>query len=249
MRAVLSTARADIYRSVGERPRPRRLSCRSILSTSTVAIARRSRSHIRVGAAAPDQSEQGDGLVTGDGSAVQAQAPTSVLTLIENLSDADIAATPELIPLRDAVIRARETTEELAAKREALEAEAQSVAELAVMEESKLRELEARFVGVEKEMDALLVEEAALKQMVAAVQERLKSQAESPDELEEIEQIDSISSDLDALATLSEELGLDPFTSFASVDGEESGSVATMEDLLWLKTEQLMKGMARQEQI
>ena len=249
MRAVLSTARADIYRSVGERPRPRRLSCRSILSTSTVAIARRSRSHIRVGAAAPDQSEQGDGLVTGDGSAVQAQAPASVLTLIENLSDADIAATPELIPLRDAVIRARETTEELAAKREALEAEAQSVAELAVMEESKLRELEARFVGVEKEMDALLVEEAALKQMVAAVQERLKSQAESPDELEEIEQMDSISSDLDALATLSEELGLDPFTSVASVDGEESGSVATMEDLLWLKSDQLMKVKARQAEI
>jgi len=251
MRAILSTARADFRScpSVGERPRPRRLSCRSILSTSTVAIASRSRSHIRVGAAAPDQSEQGDGLVPGDGSAVQAQAPTSVLTLIENLSDADIAATPELIPLRDAVIRARETTEELAAKREALEAEAQSVAELAVMEESKLRELEARFVGVEKEMDALLVEEAALKQMVAAVQERLKSQAQSPDELEEIEQMDSISSDLDALATLSEELGLDPFTSFASVDGEESGSVATMEDLLWLKSDQLMKVKARQAEI
>jgi len=251
MRAILSTARADFRScpSVGERPRPRRLSCRSILSTSTVAIASRSRSHIRVGAAAPDQSEQGDGLVPGDGSAVQAQAPTSVLTLIENLSDADIAATPELIPLRDAVIRARETTEELAAKREALEAEAQSVAELAVMEESKLRELEARFVGVEKEMDALLVEEAALKQMVAAVQERLKSQAQSPDELEEIEQMDSISSDLDALATLSEELGLDPFTSLASVDGEESGSVATMEDLLWLKSDQLMKVKARQAEI
>ena len=110
----------------------------------------------KVGAPADGEEESSSGGAT-EGAATPTEA--AVISFIEKLSDTDMAETPELIPLRDAVVRARQTTEELAAKREALEAEAQSVAELAVMEESKLRELESQFEEVEAEMVRLLEEE------------------------------------------------------------------------------------------
>ena len=217
---------------------------------AAVLSARRSLVARSQAVAAGDKVPEEEGPVSSDaGKDATTSTEAAVISFIENLSDSDMAETPELIPLRDAVIRARQTTEELAAKREALEAEAQSVAELAVMEESKLRELEARFAEVEVEMGKLLEEEAALKQMIEAVQERLKStSAQDVDEGEDIDLSDSssLAADLNAMATLSEELGLD---SVDEEDGSDKAPVSSMEDLLWAKSDQLEKVKERQAEI
>ena len=211
---------------------------RSTIVRSQVAAA---------GESAPDEDSASSGAVT-EGASTPTEA--AVISFIEKLSDTDMAETPELVPLRDAVVRARQTTEELAAKREALEAEAQTVAELAVMEESKLRELEARFGEVEAEMGRLLEEEEALRRVIEAVQERIKSSSlqDGSEEDNEVDLSDAstLAADLDAMATLSVELGLEVAD---EEDGPTTTPMSTMEDLLRAKSDQLQDVKRRQADI
>jgi monovalent cation:proton antiporter-2 (CPA2) family protein len=200
----------------------------------------------KVAAPADGEEESSSGGAT-EGAATPTEA--AVISFIEKLSDTDMAETPELIPLRDAVVRARQTTEELAAKREALEAEAQSVAELAVMEESKLRELESQFEEVEAEMVRLLEEEEALKRVIEAVQERVKSsspQGEGEEEEVDLSDLGSLAADLDAVATLSVELGLEVED---EEDGPTTAPVSSMMDFLRAKSDQLQSVKSMQAEV
>eukprot|EP00889_Picochlorum_renovo_P005657 jgi/Picre1/32687/NNA_008032.t1 len=74
------------------------------------------------------------------------------ITMIEQLDEEDMSENPELRPLKEAVQRAHQRREEATGIREALEAEAQEVAQLAVNAESHLKDIQKLLEELQEEL-------------------------------------------------------------------------------------------------
>ncbi|KAI8114011.1 hypothetical protein M9434_002137 [Picochlorum sp. BPE23] len=147
------------------------------------------------------------------------------ITMIEQIDEEDMSENPELRPLKEAVQRAHERREEATGIREALEAEAQEVAQLAVNAESHLKDIQKRLEELQEELALQEEKNVALRHVVATVKEQLKEDNDNAVQKEEDPMIetqeDGSRSDV-----------LDELT-------EEDSSTKSLEDLLWEKTEEL----------
>ena len=148
------------------------------------------------------------------------------ITMIEQLDEEDMSENPELRPLKEAVQRAHQRREEATGIREALEAEAQEVAQLAVNAESHLKDIQKRLEELQEELSLQEEKNVALRHVVATVKEQLQEDSDSAIQKEE-----------DPMVIENQEEGsksdiLDELT-------EEDSSTKSLEDLLWEKSEDL----------
>lgn len=153
-------------------------------------------------------------------------------SMIERLEDADLSDNPELMPLKDAVQRAQQRRDEAAGIREALEAEAQEVAQLAVNAESHYKDIKKKFEEFQAELMQLAEKKESLTTIVSSIQQRLDEDSQNAKAAEEDPVVlDSTQQNNASLMTISEEMGWE----------FEEVTDASLEDLLWEKTESLNK--------
>lgn len=157
---------------------------------------------------------------------------SSQSSMIERLEDADLSENPELMPLKDAVQRAQQRREEAAGIREALEAEAQEVAQLAVNAESHYKDIKKKYEEAQVELAQVLEKKESLVTIVESIKQRLDEDNQNVNVAEEDPVVlDSTQQNNTSLMTISEEMGWEL---------EDVGDIS-LEDLLWEKTESLTK--------
>ena len=157
---------------------------------------------------------------------------SSQSSMIERLEDADLSENPELMPLKDAVQRAQQRREEAAGIREALEAEAQEVAQLAVNAESHYKDIKKKYEDAQVEAAQVLEKKESLVIIVESIKQRLDEDNQTVNAAEEDPVVlDSTQQNNTSLMTISEEMGWEL---------EDVGDIS-LEDLLWEKTESLTK--------
>lgn len=171
-----------------------------------------------------DSARQDEGIGRNDS--------TSQTSMIERLEDADLSENPELMPLKDAVQRAQQRRDEAAGIREALEAEAQEVAQLAVNAESHYKDIKKQYEESQAELVQIVAKKESLAVMVQSIQQKLDEDSQNAKAAEEDPvALESTQQDNVSLMTISEEMGW------------ELDDVAdiSLEDLLWEKSESLSK--------
>lgn len=135
--------------------------------------------------------------------------------------DSDIEDAPELHPLTEALQRAANRRDEAAGIREALEAEAQQVAQLAVNAESSLISTKKLLEDALAELEAAIITQSKLEEQV-----------------------------IDVTARLREQLDVSPMQGNEALAGEETAIeeksiLPTLEDKLWEKSQALGAATAR----
>jgi len=148
---------------------------------------------------------------------------------------------PELHPLNEAVIRAQERREEATGIREALEAEAQEVAQLAVNAETSLNKLK-------KQLDESLADKEAarkrcedLNSAISDIQALIAKAG--VDYLSEMPSIDEIEGSMDFASGIVGDY--DGVSSSGEETESEEGIEESLEDVLWRRTSQLKEAETR----
>jgi monovalent cation:proton antiporter-2 (CPA2) family protein len=154
-----------------------------------------------------------------------------------DLDEEEIENTPELHPLREAVMRAQQRREEATGIREALEAEAQEVAQLAVNAETSLNKLKKQLDEASADKEAARNRCEELKIGILEVQTLIADAG--VDYLSKIPSIDEIEGSMDfASGRVGDYEG-------SSSSGEETeselGKRESLEDVLWKRTAQLQE--------
>jgi monovalent cation:proton antiporter-2 (CPA2) family protein len=153
--------------------------------------------------------------------------------------------TPELHPLKEAVTRARQRREEATGIREALEAEAQEVAQLAVNAETSLNKLKKQLEDSVADKEAARARCEELKTAIADVQALIAKAG--VDYLSKIPSIDEIEGSMDFA---SGKVGdYDGSSSSGEETEAEGGKGESLEDLLWNRTAQLQEAETRVKEL
>jgi monovalent cation:proton antiporter-2 (CPA2) family protein len=161
-----------------------------------------------------------------DGSDALKMPDKENMTVIDRLDEVDMSENPELKPLKEAVQRARQRMEEATGIREALEAEAQEVAQLAVNAESHYKDILKQYEDAQTQLEQMVERNESLAKVVETIQQQLTDDTALSSQKEE-----------DPLVYASQD---DTSSSDLMEDVAEGDSVGTsLEDLLWQKTEVL----------
>ena len=161
-----------------------------------------------------------------DGSDALKQSDGENMTVIDRLDEVDMSENPELKPLKEAVQRARQRMKEATGIREALEAEAQEVAQLAVNAESRYKDILKEYEDAQVQLEQMVERNQSLAKVVETIQQQLANDIALSSQKEE-----------DPLVYASQD---DTSSSDLMDDVAEGDSVGTsLEDLLWQKTELL----------
>eukprot|EP00890_Picochlorum_soloecismus_P001793 jgi/Picsp_1/2614/NSC_00844-R1_k(+) efflux antiporter chloroplastic-like len=152
--------------------------------------------------------------------------------IIEQIDDEDMSENPELGPLKEAVQRAHERRKEATGIREALEAEAQEVAQLAVNAETNMCEIKDAVEKVESELKEANESFEALASAVAKLHAQLVSEEESQ----------SLELSQDYLETAESATSYDDEEAMSLDDVKEDlSALKSLEEMLRDRTEQLQE--------
>lgn len=151
----------------------------------------------------------------------------------------DVESSPELNPLKEAVLRAQQRREEATGIREALEAEAQEVAQLAVNAEASLLKVRKQLEDVTAELHAAELDAAQLQDAVAAVQAQIAEGAATASP-PSAELGDAVEASLDFTSGAT---GTTEGTAIEEADAEAPAG-QTLEDLLWQRTQEANEAAA-----
>jgi len=155
-----------------------------------------------------------------DGSDALKMPDKENMTVIDRLDEVDMSENPELKPLKEAVQRARQRMEEATGIREALEAEAQEVAQLAVNAESHYKDILKQYEDAQTQLEQMVERNESLAKVVETIQQQLTDDTALSSQKEE-----------DPLVYASQD---DTSSSDLMEDVAEGDSVGTsLEDLLW----------------
>ncbi len=157
------------------------------------------------------------------------------------IDEEEMENTPELHPLKEAVTRARQRREEATGIREALEAEAQEVAQLAVNAETSLNKLKKQLDEATSDKEAARNRCEELKTAIADVQSLIAKAG--VDYLTKIPSIDDIEGSMDFASGRVGEY--DGSSSSGEETEAEEGKGESLEDLLWRRTAQLQEAETR----
>jgi len=153
----------------------------------------------------------------------------------------EVENNPELHPLREAVMRAQQRREEATGIREALEAEAQEVAQLAVNAETTLNKLKKQLDEAITDKEAARKRCEELKGAIGDVQALIAKAG--VDYLSKIPSMDEIEGSMDFA---SGRVGdYDGSSSSGEETESEEGPGESLEDLLWRRTLQLQEAETR----
>ena len=154
----------------------------------------------------------------------------------------EVENNPELHPLKEAVMRARQRREEATGIREALEAEAQEVAQLAVNAETTVNKVKKQLEETLVELDVAQKRQATIQSAMVEIQDQMAKKGSMGMPSVDIENIEA-SMDFASGRVGSEAEG-------SSSDEAESGdgdgpTLPALEDLLWQRTQSLQEADAK----